>query len=166
MLPLLRAPLTPAASGDFQPPNERLSPQGSVEAQCGLVLNGQGGVIRRGKALVCLSSVLAPEAVNTRRHDKTESCRQTNRRNTPLLSAVSTLERARTRCRARFNALFLLKRTVTHTLVTPRIVFLGGWRKLKCHKVTDGGHHDPLAHSVTAKHYWKDDIYALLFVSK
>lgn len=69
--PLPREPVAPAASGDFQPPNERLSPQGSVEAQCGLVLNGQGGVIRRGKALVCLSSVLVPEAVNTRRHDST-----------------------------------------------------------------------------------------------
>lgn len=33
-------------------PNECVSPQGSVEAQCGLVLNGQGGVIRRGKAPV------------------------------------------------------------------------------------------------------------------
>lgn len=42
--------MAPAASGHFQPPNEGLSPQGSVEAQCGLVLNGQGGVIRRGKA--------------------------------------------------------------------------------------------------------------------
>lgn len=71
MLPLLREPTAPAASGDFQPPNECLSPQGSVEAQCGLVLNGQGGVIRRGKAPVCLSSVLVPEAVNTRRLDTT-----------------------------------------------------------------------------------------------
>lgn len=71
MLPLLRQPMAPAASGDFQPPNECLSPQGSVEAQCGLVLNGQGGVIRRGKAPVCLSSVLVPEAVNTRRLDTT-----------------------------------------------------------------------------------------------
>ena len=33
-----------------RPNNECVSPQGSVEAQCGLVLNGQGGVIRRGKA--------------------------------------------------------------------------------------------------------------------
>ncbi|PWA27629.1 hypothetical protein CCH79_00000561 [Gambusia affinis] len=32
--------------------NERLSLQGSVEAQCGLVLNGQGGVIRRGGTCV------------------------------------------------------------------------------------------------------------------
>lgn len=49
--PSLRgARAAPAAPGHFQPPNESLSPQGSVEAQCGLVLNGQGGVIRRGKA--------------------------------------------------------------------------------------------------------------------
>ncbi|CAB1418281.1 unnamed protein product [Pleuronectes platessa] len=32
--------------------NECVSPQGSVEAQCGLVLNGQGGVIRRGGTCV------------------------------------------------------------------------------------------------------------------
>ncbi|KAL2306974.1 hypothetical protein Nmel_004923 [Mimus melanotis] len=29
----------------------------SVEAQCGLVLNGQGGVIRRGKRLQILASI-------------------------------------------------------------------------------------------------------------
>lgn len=37
--------------------NERLSLQGSVEAQCGLVLNGQGGVIRRGKGPPFISSL-------------------------------------------------------------------------------------------------------------
>lgn len=67
----MSVPEAPQQSADPQPANERLSPQGSVEAQCGLVLNGQGGVIRRGRALVCLASVLLPEAANTRRHDST-----------------------------------------------------------------------------------------------
>lgn len=55
------------------PANERVSPQGSVEAQCGLVLNGQGGVIRRGKSPSLLFHILslplsaaAPEADTTR----------------------------------------------------------------------------------------------------
>lgn len=166
MLPLLREPMAPGASGDFQPPNERVSPQGSVEAQCGLVLNGQGGVIRRGKAPVCLSSVLVPEAVNTHnspRHDKTASCRQTNRRNTPLLSSVSTLEQGRTHCRACFNALFLLNRTVTHTLVAPRIFGLLFilLEEIKMSQSldqndTDETHRDPPTFSVTTKYLlWK-----------
>lgn len=63
-----------------------VSPQGSVEAQCGLVLNGQGGVIRRGKGahpfILSLSYIVVyvPEAVNTplaATHDKT--ARQTDK---------------------------------------------------------------------------------------
>lgn len=86
-------------------PNECVSPQGSVEAQCGLVLNGQGGVIRRGKApvysllrlLLLLLLLLYRRPWHSRaRHDKTAS-RQTNRRNTPLLSAVNTLQQERPR---------------------------------------------------------------------
>lgn len=38
----------------FPPPSLLKS---SVEAQCGLVLNGQGGVIRRGKRLQILASI-------------------------------------------------------------------------------------------------------------
>uniref|UniRef100_A0A8C5EYV4 Transcription factor AP-2 delta (activating enhancer binding protein 2 delta) n=1 Tax=Gouania willdenowi TaxID=441366 RepID=A0A8C5EYV4_GOUWI len=43
--------LRPAAGLGLPPPS-CISPQGSVEAQCGLVLNGQGGVIRRGGTCV------------------------------------------------------------------------------------------------------------------
>lgn len=100
------------------------------------------------------------------RHDKTASCRQTNRRNTPLLSAVSTLEQRRTHCRARFNALFLLKRIVTHTLVTPRIFFLFYilLEEIKMSQSLDQNdtgetHPDPLTCSVTAKLFlWKADL--------
>lgn len=71
-------PVSPAGA------NERVSPQGSVEAQCGLVLNGQGGVIRRGKGLFILSLCLsvraracvctvAPEAVSTRGSTRLDS---------------------------------------------------------------------------------------------
>lgn len=76
-------------------PNECVSPQGSVEAQCGLVLNGQGGVIRRGKApfIVCCCT-------RGREHSRLDTTRQAgagrqNRRNTPLSSAVNTFERER-----------------------------------------------------------------------
>lgn len=63
-----------------------------MEAQCGLVLNGQGGVIRRGKAppsIYCVLLYQRPQTL-TARHDKTAS-RQTNRRNNPLLSAVNVV---------------------------------------------------------------------------
>lgn len=84
-------------------PNECVSPQGSVEAQCGLVLNGQGGVIRRGKALfiVCCCTGGSEHS----RHDTTrQRSRQTNRRNTPLLSAVNTFEQERPRFLACLSA--------------------------------------------------------------
>lgn len=117
----------PAASGDFQPPNERVSPQGSVEAQCGLVLNGQGGVIRRGKALVCLPSLPAPEAANTRRHDTTRH--DTTRHDSELQADKQAQRSSVVCCQRRTNGhagahLLLLKVTVTHALVTPRVFFL------------------------------------------
>lgn len=96
MLPLLQEPVAPAAAGDFQPPNDCFSPQGSVEAQCGLVLNGQGGVIRRGRPPVCLSSVLAPEAVNARRLDTT--------RQDSKLQADKQAERSSVVCCQHFRA--------------------------------------------------------------
>lgn len=100
-------------------PNECVSPQGSVEAQCGLVLNGQGGVIRRGKApfIVCCCT-------RGREHSRLDTTRQAgagrqNRRNTPLLSAVNTFERER----PPFSRLLTRQHTAAYTRMRRRVPF-------------------------------------------
>lgn len=136
--PSVRWPRAAGPAGS-QPPNEGLSPQGSVEAQCGLVLNGQGGVIRRGKAPHVWRPSPYREAANAPRHDTTrpdptrpdrtrpDTTRQraANRRDAPVLSAVSTLKQGRTRCRAPFNAP-LPPPTVTHKFFLSFFLSSGG----------------------------------------
>lgn len=79
-----RMHLAEAISNHLVCPNECVSPQGSVEAQCGLVLNGQGGVIRRGKpppfqSSVCLLLYRRPWTL-TARHDKTQADKRAEHR--------------------------------------------------------------------------------------
>ena len=85
----------------------RSPPQGSVEAQCGLVLNGQGGVIRRGRGSEARSIVL-PRATSTHTAaaDKTRQRTDRNTHTTPL-SPVNT-------CRG--NTPFLYPRAHTRPL--------------------------------------------------
>lgn len=94
-------------------PNECVSPQGSVEAQCGLVLNGQGGVIRRGKApvysLLRLLLLLLLLLLYRRPWTLTGSTRQDSEQTDKqaehsLLSAVNTLQQERPRFVAYLNS--------------------------------------------------------------
>lgn len=89
--------LAEAISNHLVCPNECVSPQGSVEAQCGLVLNGQGGVIRRGKPPLPNPPFIVCRCTGGRERSQPDTTRhrQTNGRNTALLSAVNTLEQER-----------------------------------------------------------------------